>query len=250
MDYALLEEIGLTKGEAKVYAALIEGGEMRTGKISTSANVSNSKVHKILERLEEKGLVGHMLHENIRYYVASEPKRILDYLKEQHRDIERQENKVKSILPSLENSFGKNIPMTQAVLYKGFKAIMNVYRGLLEELKEGDTYYVIGASYGDNLKGVREFFINYHRQRSVKRIKAKILWNENERSSVVPTAQLYSEIRFLPKVMAPKMIVLTYKNKTFQFYLTKDPMGIYIKSREIAESFQDYFHALWKIAKK
>ena len=54
----LLEKIGLTKGESKVYLALLRIGKSNIGPIIKEAKVSNSKVYDILDRLAQKGLVG------------------------------------------------------------------------------------------------------------------------------------------------------------------------------------------------
>jgi sugar-specific transcriptional regulator TrmB len=50
MDPKMLEEIGLTEGESKVYLALLKLGATKTGPLIKEADVSSSKVYKILER--------------------------------------------------------------------------------------------------------------------------------------------------------------------------------------------------------
>ncbi len=73
-----LKEIGLTDGEVKVYLALLKLGATKTGLLSTTAQVSSSKVYKILARLEKKGLVSHIVKEGVTHYRALEPRRIVD----------------------------------------------------------------------------------------------------------------------------------------------------------------------------
>ena len=57
MQLEELEQIGLTKGEIKVYVALLELGESTKTPIARKSEVSPGKVYDVLERLLRKGLV-------------------------------------------------------------------------------------------------------------------------------------------------------------------------------------------------
>ena len=50
----LLEEIGLTKSEIKVYLALLELGSSTTGPIVDKSKASSSKIYEILDKLMQK----------------------------------------------------------------------------------------------------------------------------------------------------------------------------------------------------
>ena len=98
----ILEKVGLTKGEIKVYLALIELGESSSGAIIIKAKVSRSKVYEVLEKLKEKGLVSEVIKENIKYFQAGNPKVILEYIKKKKEELKEQEEDFKKILPNLE----------------------------------------------------------------------------------------------------------------------------------------------------
>ena len=59
----LLEELGLTKGEIKVYLTLLKLGETTTGKIVEEAGISSGKIYEILEKLIRKGLASFIIKE-------------------------------------------------------------------------------------------------------------------------------------------------------------------------------------------
>ena len=86
-DTKLLEDIGLTHGETKVYLALLRLGATKTGLLAKEAGVSSSKVYKILDRLIKKGLVGHVLKGKIKHFKALEPKRIIEYMEEKEKQL-------------------------------------------------------------------------------------------------------------------------------------------------------------------
>ena len=82
MDIKILEEIGLTKSEIKVYIALIELGPSSKGPIVKKAKITSSKIYEVLDKLTEKGLVSSVLKNNVKHFIASSPTRIKDYMKE------------------------------------------------------------------------------------------------------------------------------------------------------------------------
>ena len=68
MDTKLLEEIGLTKTEIKLYLALLKLGQSTTTGIVREAQVHASKVYEFLDKLIQKGLVTYVIKANKRYF--------------------------------------------------------------------------------------------------------------------------------------------------------------------------------------
>ncbi len=250
MNIRIFEEIGLTSGEIKVYLALLKIGQSSTGGIAKESQVSRSKVYNILDKLTKKGLVGHLLKGEITYFKAMEPKRIIDYMEEKNKKFNQQKEIIQKMLPELESKQKSAKSKTEATLYEGFKAIKNFYLNILDELSSKDIYYVIGATYGENKLGIKEFFENYHRQRAKKKIKIKMLANYNTEKDLVKTTYLNAEIKFLPQYLISNMIIVFYKTKSFIFFLSKEPVGFLIENEEITKGFKSYFDVFWRVAKR
>lgn len=249
MDPKLLEKIGLSSGESKVYLALLKLGATKTGVLAKEANVSSSKVYKILDRLIKKGLAGHIIKGKIKYYTAVEPKRVIGYIEEQEKELHEKKKLVVEMLPQLEMQ-QKLGGKSEATIYEGLKSIKNFYLNILDELKPGEEYYVIGATYGSNAPGVREFFQNYHAQRAANKINVRMLANFDVKGTLVKSTLMNAEVRYLPQYLITNMSILFYKKKAFIFFLTDEPKGFLIESEEIVKSFKAYFDTFWKIAKK
>ena len=247
MDKQILREIGLSEGEIKVYLALLKTGEAKKTELAKHAGVSSSKVYEICSRLQKKGIVGTILKDNKTHFQAMEPKRLLDFFNEKTAKIENQKKELEKAIPILENL--SKTQENKAVLYEGINAIKNFYKNILEELKTGEEYHVIGVNYGDDLPGVKEFFENYHRQRAKNGIKVKMLVNIDAKNALVKTIHAKSEIRYLPQYLMNNMIILFYNNKSFIFFLAKDAIGLLIENKEVTMGFKTYFDAFWKIAK-
>ncbi|MFC1753715.1 TrmB family transcriptional regulator [Thermoproteota archaeon] len=246
MDPKLLEEIGLTQGETKVYLALIRMGATKTGALAKEAEVSSSKVYKILDRLIKKGLAGHVTKGKTKYYSAMEPKRVLEYMEEKEKSLHEKKELVKKLVPQLELEQKMSGERTEAVIYEGAKAISNFFRNIIDELEPGEEYHVLGAKYS---AGLRPFFYNHHTRRAKKGIKLNMLANYEVKESLEPTTYVNARIRFLPQYLITDMGITFYKDKSFIIMWTKSPVGFLIKGEEAVKSFRSYFNALWKIAK-
>ena len=57
MDIRDLTKIGLTEGETKVYAALLDLGETTRTELAKKSGISPSKIYDVVNRLMEKGIV-------------------------------------------------------------------------------------------------------------------------------------------------------------------------------------------------
>ncbi|MDO8554096.1 MAG: helix-turn-helix domain-containing protein [Candidatus Micrarchaeota archaeon] len=248
MDTKILEDIGLTNGEVKVYLALLKLGTTRTGQLARVASVSSSKVYKILDRLEKKGLVGHVIKGNTKYFNALEPKRILDYINNKEEEMKNRKQQIIEILPELEQQLS-SAEKSEASIYEGFEGTTNFFRNILDELKTGETYYVIGGGYGEDTPELRRFFHKHHQKRAARKIKVKMLANHDVKGNIEETTKINSEIKYLPQYLITKMEIVFYRNKVFLVFWTKEPKGFLIESSEAVKSFEAYFKALWKIAR-
>ena len=248
MNTKLLTDIGLTQGEIKVYFALLNLGQTTTGPIADEANVSRSKLYVILDKLTKKGLVGHVIKAKTKYFSAMDPKNILDFMDDKNRHFREQRAAVEHMIPEIDLKIKMKGQKTEATLFEGLKAIKNFYLNILKELKAGEEYYVIGATYGTNHPALREFYQSYHEQRAAKRIKVKMLANQTTKDNLVSATYKNAEVRFLPQYLITNMTIIFYKNKSFIFFLTEEPKGFLMESDEAVKSFRAYFDAFWKIA--
>ncbi len=248
MDPKLLQEIGLTEGETKVYLALLRLGETKTGPLAKEAKVSSSKVYKILDRLMDKGLVGHVLKGKVKYFTGVEPKRILEYMDKKEQELQQKKKMVEDLIPQLE--IEQNMAKKpEAVVYDGFKAVTNVIRSIIDEVKEKGEYLVLGANYGEN-PGFRPFFHNHHIKRNKKKIKVKMLVNYDTKGKLEKTTSLNAEIKYLPQQFISIMTIYLYNDKVLIVMFKKSPTAFLMQGEEVVSSFRTYFNTFWKIGKK
>ena len=181
----LLQKIGLTESETKVYLALLKIGDFTSkGKILKEAKIAPSKVYHILNKLLDKGLVSTIIKNNVKHFAAAPPSRIQDYLLTKKQEIVEQEKTANSLLPKLEETYKSFQKESTAEIFKGWQGMETVYFTVINSCKSGETAYVLGASQGSDPEKTTKFFKKHGLKTLQKGIKVKIIYNENSRDYV------------------------------------------------------------------
>jgi len=246
MKEKLFEDLGLTKGETKVYLTLLKIGETTTGKIIQEAQISAGKVYQILDKLIKKGLVSFIIKDKTKYFSASHPNRILDLLHEKEKEIKNQEEEIKKILPSLIKTYDFEKKENETTLFKGLKGIQTAIFELLENASENILAMGITTSKDKKFNILWE---KWHRERIKRKIKCRCLFSEiNKEYSTKLKKMRFTEIKLL-KGITPSAITIAKDYVLVQTY-NQDPECLLIKNGNIAQSFRTFFETMWDIAKK
>jgi len=246
MDTKILQEIGLTDSEIKVYLALLELGSCKKGPLVKKAGITSSKVYEVVDKLIEKGLASHVTRNRVRYFNAAPPSRIKDYLLEKEGILKQQERELEKVLPVLEAKKKLAEREVDAEIFSGWKGMQTVYNDVLESLKKGDAYYVFGASKGADEEKVRLFFTRFNQKIVEKGLKGHIIFNANARGNI-PNVEKSAMVRYMEQTTPTEILI--YGDKTAIVLLEKEPIITLIKGESVAKSFKEYFDAMWRVAK-
>ncbi len=248
MDTKILEEIGLTKGEIKVYVALFELGASTSGPIARQAGVSPSKVYPILNKLSAKSLVGSVIRGKTRYFEAAGSEKLLGFLEQKKDEITSQQHELERFLPSLPMPKGA---VTKAFLYEGLKSVKNMYNEILLKLGKGDTYLAYGISGSSSLRRSNAFFQDWQMRRGKKGIKGRIIYDYSAADIAKTRAKApLTEVRVLPKDFKTPAGINVFGDTTAIILWIENPVLFMIENKEVADSFRQYFALMWKIAKE
>jgi len=244
MDEKLLEDIGLNRSEIKVYIALLKLGPSSAGKIVKESGTANSKVYEVLDKLSGKGLVTGFNKSKVRYYAASSPKMIKDFLEEKKQHIDQQSHQFDKILPSLLALEKLTHSSEQASIYSGVRGYKTVFKTIVDELNKGDEIHIMGVY--NFKKSHMPLALHFQKMRSEKGIKAKFLINSDAKN----VAKEYSrykpvEIRFMQEKVFTPAIFLVYKD-TVIINLAEEMTYFVIRSKNTAKAFESYFQILWR----
>ena len=249
MDTKPLEEIGLTKGEAKVYLALLELGPSTTGQIIKLASVSRSKVYEMLEKLIILGLVSYVIRTNTRYYEATSPKRLTEWLQRRKSELTQHQRKLEKTIPDLlKRQEFRRAPQTSTV-YEGLEGVRTIFNLILETMKPGEEYFVIQIEPEAFRKDFIDFIVAYHKRRAKKGIKVRLLASEEIRSAVLREHKGIKgmEFRFTKRPLPTATLI--FGDRVFTL-IWDPPLGVVIHSKTITNRYKKFFSYLWKTAKK
>lgn len=249
-ESVLLEGIGLTKGEIKVYFALLELGPSTTGEIIRRAKVSRSKVYEMLDRLTNRGLASFAIRENTKYFEAADPEQILHYIRREKSLLSEKEEVLKQLLPVLKQKqkFGK-IPQT-ATVYEEIKGIKTIYSDILYSLRKGEEYYAVAAE-PEVVKSedFMHFIQNFHRRREERGIKVKLIAHPEIKEIISKTIARTGLIQIRYSNQSIPTALLIYGDKVATYVWAKSPTGIIIRSTVIADRYRKFFEQIWAQAK-
>lgn len=247
MNEKLLEEIGLTKGEIKVYFTLLKLGETTTGKIIDEAQISSGKIYEILERLIKKGLASYIIKEKTKHFSAASPNRILDYLHEKEKDLESKEEELTKELSSLLAIEKAGKKEYETNLFKGFKGIQTAIFEALEDLTEKDEVLAMGII-SHKKEQFNLLWQRWHKDRINKKIICKVIFSDKNTDYFKAFKKMkFTEVKVLQGV-TPSAIDIMGK-RVLIFTYGEEPSCLSIKNPEIAQSFKTFFETMWKIAK-
>jgi HTH-type transcriptional regulator, sugar sensing transcriptional regulator len=247
MNQKLLEEIGLTKGEITVYLALLKTGETTTGKIIEEAQISSGKIYEILDKLIKKGLVSYIIKEKTKYFEASSPNRILNFLKEKEQDLKKKEQQLEKEIPFLLELQKNSKKEYESTLYKGYNGIKTVILDLINNLDKEEEIYAMGLR-GSKDDKYNSLWMKWHNQRIKKKVKCKMIFSEIEEYYKKLKKLKYTEVKLIEGI-TPSAITIV-KEGILIFTFEEEPSCLKIINPEIKKSFTTFFETLWKIAKK
>ena len=243
MDTSILEDLGLSNAEAKIYLALLRKGESKTGAIIDATKMQSSTVYHALGSLVEKGLVSYILIGKIKHYQAERPESFLFFLEEKKRKFEE-------ILPELKEREKLSRQKQSAKVYEGIKGLKTAFNDVLNSLKAGEEYYFfqIPKEQFFSERNFR-FLRNYHLKRADKGIKVKGLAIKELRPIMKDMFKniKHTKLRYLNEFLPNALLI--YKNKLITVDWEEAPTAFVIESESIAKSYKKFFEEKWQQAK-
>jgi sugar-specific transcriptional regulator TrmB len=239
MKQRILEEMGLTTSEAKIYLTLLEKGASLAGTISRNTGIHRRSVYDSIERLIQKGLVSYIKSNNRKYFEAVSPERLVEI----HH---KKEDDIKTILPELKLLQQMSEGRKETLFFRGKAGLKSAFD---DQLETGEEICIWGAT-TKATDILQYYFPHFDKQRVKKKIKARIIFNESEQKHSYVSSIPLAEVRFVPKEITSKTAVCIYSRNICIVAWKPDPVAILIREETISESFRNYFEFMWRFAKK
>src|SRR3989338_373008 len=172
MDTDALRKIGLTENEIKIYLDLLKSGSSTAYEIGKRTGIYRVHVYDKLEQLMDKGMVTHVYRGAKKFFQATSPKKIKQYLEDKKRDLETQEEAVDFILPDLEAM--SNLPKedTFVEVFKGNEGLKYFLKDII---KVGKEVLITGIDDQRYQEALPVFMKQYFRDLKKNKIKERVI---------------------------------------------------------------------------
>ena len=235
----ILKEYGLTEKEIKIYLTLLSLGNVNLQEISKRVDIPRTTVYNTLTYLHQKGLISKIIKKGVTFYEASDPKKLLDNLKEKAKLME-------TILPELESLKELKKSSSGVEIYQGFKGISTI---LSDIFKVKQQIYYFG-SYSKSVEILKHLPEHYRTIRLDNKIPAKIVIDPfDEETFHRTTYKKITEMRFLKLLKDFPCMIFIYGDKVAIYTVEGDLIGIIIKNKEVALAMKLVFEMYWKTAR-
>lgn len=234
----ILNEIGLSKSEVVVYQRLLQLGECPISSLQKSLGLHPQIIYRTVENLNQKGLVTLFNKKNKKYVSPEDPRKLEELEKDKLA-------RLKKVIPELRHL----MKPSDGVLVKtsiGFEAVRLFRRTAINELKKGESLYIIGGS-GDRFYSVMaDSYREIEEKRIKKKINKKIIAFPSEREKFTKDPyKLYTDFRYFSSYHPTTTSINIFRNNVGIIIWATEPILLHIKNTEVASSYKHYFDELW-----
>jgi HTH-type transcriptional regulator, sugar sensing transcriptional regulator len=249
-----IEDLGLSEKEARVYVANLMLGPATVQKIADQAAIKRVTTYVILESLSGLGLVSQTSQGKKTFFTAEDPMSLRRLLDKKEQQIKEQKAGFESILPDLQSL--RNLPSDSpnVKFYDSAEGIRSIFGTFFATYRD-EIDMVRGIS---NLDQLHSFYPEMREQKAnPERVKLKVpsrfiytstrgpIYKETDKEAL-------RESRWLP----PEKYPLNGDINIIGDYVVMlalsgtKPIGIVIKSHELAQGLKAFFELAWEAAEK
>ena len=246
MDTDILRKAGLSQREIALYRTLLLEGELMASELAKKTGLIRTNVYDILNSLIKKGVVAYVVRNNLKYFSAAEPEKLLDYVENEKRELDEVKGQLTAILPQLHPLHLKQErPIIEVYEGKeGLKTILEI--SVRESLRTKKEIIGISVQQQKCRELTGPYHIRWYNDREKYKIKSRYLMSAEEK--VIPVK--YTQFKILPKEAKNPNEIFIFGDYTTQFFFTGGLFtAIVIKNKEITQRYRSYFEFLWKLVK-
>ena len=244
-----LSSFGLAPEEAQVYIHLLAKGSLSALQISRNIRMARTRVYRLLDKLEKRGLVTKKFDSLGLKFTASPYKQLELLLAERQSELEGLKTSLPAIFAQLEGLTGTAQAGSKVLYHHGIDGLKHVTWNSLRARGELRIYEV-SASMTAFLpqkfsEKVREGFV----QNKTKIFQLTNLTRIEPHTDVAGEIEHWTPKYISPKELAIKSEVLIYNDVTAMYhYLNKDVFCVEIINEDLATMQTQLFDFIWRHA--
>ncbi|MBT3817145.1 MAG: TrmB family transcriptional regulator [Candidatus Magasanikbacteria bacterium] len=242
MDIQILKNLGFSDKHAKAYLALLSFGPSSVRRLAEECEINRGTTYDALKWLQEKGLVDFYKKDSKQHFVAKDPEKLHDLVREKQEELQRVDKKL-----------GKHVSELQALYHKGGeRPIARYYERKDLHLILEDVLEICEADEEKECRiysaaGLREYlyesFPTFSDVRIAKGIGVKVI-------ALGEGGQLrgLDERKWLDHHINPPTYIIIYPGKTAYISLDAkgEPVGVVVENDGVYQTQKVLFETLWK----
>ena len=238
-----LNALGLSEKESRVYLALLPRQNVGTSKLINATGLHGQFVYMALERLEELGLAKHVLERGRKKFSPNTPKRLLSL-------VDEKKLVAQSVAEELQSRFS-GAHEQDFEIFQGESTFVSHEFNLLEEMPDGCTVNVIGGGGTNYIDIIGTEIDEYERLRNLKNIKVRYISSAAQEDSLKKMATIRQnfEYKIFPNLEKGLVDTDIWPGKVVLSFFGNPILSFTLTNKEIADSYQRFFEALWEASK-
>jgi sugar-specific transcriptional regulator TrmB len=247
MNLERLKELGLSKGQIRVYTAVLELGISTLNKIQEKTAIERRNIYDILNKLIEAGLISYTIEKGKRTYQCTHPNKLLEEIKERESKLKELEKQI----PDIKDLFELSKPEIRSEIFRGNESIKTLFNEILEY---PESFWMGGNSF-EKYKAVPEnlqvWFEHWMNRRVEKKHNMNDLVSHGtyleglEPNDIKKHKKLHYRYCQLPKGIYVPMVIIIFGNKVAQVLWGEQSFAFILESDKIKNSFMKYFNYFW-----
>lgn len=236
-----LLQLGLTHHQAQAYEYLLAHNGASVHRLTEHLQCHPQTTYRLLDQLQQLDLISVDQSANKQFIYAKDPVVWRDKVHERLATTE-------ALLPKLQKIYTQpNESIVQ--LKRGDDAIRQSRRDILNRLKRGATYYVIGAEGRKYYRAMGDYRATFETARVAKKIKKEVIIHTSHKKDVhhFETKTALTTFHFLPIDLAMPTTTNIAGDTVYIYVWEADPIVITITDTAVAESYRQHFIGLKKL---
>lgn len=252
-DEKILIEAGLSEEQAAIYSALLDKGPLKAGSISSWTGIKRGLIYKVLDQLENMGLVSKKGGEGtVAVFAPEHPSHLSEMMERKEKSLALAKETVSFSLGALSSKFNLLSGKPNVQFYEGKEGVKRVLEDTLL-VPPGTEIY----TYAD-IEAITKYIPEINKEYSDKRekltIKKKglVLDTIKAREIIKDYHTDVTETRFIKSDTGEfETVIQIYENKISYITLKNDSMiGVIIEDSSIYKIHKAIFETLWGLTKE
>jgi sugar-specific transcriptional regulator TrmB len=222
--------------------ALVKTGKTTANRVSDITGIKRSTTYDNLNLLINKGIVSKYTTDNVQFFEAADPLKLVHLLEEK-------KNKIEKIMPELIRLKETDVEKSGVNFYEGKKGVLTVLNDILDDNNDELWFY---GSRKMALIALKHYPDNFLKKRADQNMRLKAVFaieDKGDQAFEDEKVDALSEFRHIKGFNGILANVFIYGDKVAFMSSQDNPIGIIIRNKEIVEQQKKLFEVFWNMAK-